>query len=125
MVLNFEFTEDIPTTIQQRGRVFQDGYDTLFVVNTDIASYLSLVCRSGNSTPFAATCDDSIASFSNTEISSTKKTQAATTKERLEIKYLLSKVQARLEQVESQVNQQLSICPDLLLIVAWVSAHPT
>jgi superfamily II DNA helicase RecQ len=47
LVLNFEFTEDVSTAVQQRGQALRGGQDALFVLDAGISSCLSLVHRIG------------------------------------------------------------------------------
>ena len=91
LVLNFEFPDDPSTAVQRRGRASRGGQDALFVIDAGISSYLSLVRRIGKSVSPAATDDDTLAGFNNSEIASPKKTQAATVKDNLDVKYALSK----------------------------------
>jgi hypothetical protein len=47
LVLNFEFSKDTSTAVQQRDQALRSGQDALFVAGAGISSYLSLVRCAG------------------------------------------------------------------------------
>ena len=72
-----------------------------FVVDTGMFSYLGLVRHMRKSVSPAATDDDALAAFNNSEIASPKKTQAVTVEDNLAEKYALSK--CALQEVKKRV----------------------